>query len=373
MNSWRHCKNILVVRLDNMGDVLLTSPAFRALKESFPGVKLTLLTSSMGAEIAKYIPSIDDVIIFDTPWVKLHESVKGKEIVSFVELLVQSKFDGAIIFTNSTQSSLPTALLCYMANIPLRLAFCHVNPNQLLTDWVPDNEPYTLVRHGVQRQLALVSHIGAETSKDNLSLAINEDVSLRVDETLHAMNISKERPVVILHPGVSEVKRQYPLALFAKAAEKIIHSISAQVIVTGSASEKGLVDSLIHSIKIENTDKSLFSMVGKFSLEEFIALIGLSDIVISNNTGPVHIAAAVGKPVVDLYARSNPEHTPWKTKQRVLYFDVPKHLQTKSPMLLHMIPSVEKLMPQPEHIVIAVEELLHNSEESKLPKEITTW
>src|SRR5581483_5700867 len=108
--------------------------------------------------------------------------------------------------------------------------------------------------------------------------------------------------------------------------------------------------------------KNAFSLSNKISLEEFVAVISLADVLISNNTAPVHIAAAMGTPVVDLYARGNPEHTPWKVRSRVLYFDIPVQMRTQNTVLLSLIPKTTHAYPEPTDIVTAVQELVAKSE-----------
>src|SRR5258706_2592525 len=156
-NPWQAARKILCVRLDNLGDVLMTTPAFRALKAFDPQAELTLLTSHMGAGIAPYIPEIDAVIEFDVPWVKLEEQDRGSDaVLAFIARLKRAEIDAAIIFTVFSQNPLPAAMLCYLAGIPLRLGCCRETPYGLLTDLLPRTEPVTDIQHGVKRQLGLV-------------------------------------------------------------------------------------------------------------------------------------------------------------------------------------------------------------------------
>src|SRR5688500_11669642 len=125
MNEWSSCKNLLVVRLDNMGDVLMSVPAINALKETFH-CRITLLTSSSAAGITTLIPSIDDVIIYDVSWMK---SRKEKASTLEITSLIKSKLlDGAVIFTMFSQDPLPSVMLTYIAGIPLRLAYYPEKP-----------------------------------------------------------------------------------------------------------------------------------------------------------------------------------------------------------------------------------------------------
>src|SRR4051794_6356296 len=127
IESWQHCKNILVIRADNMGDVIMSGPAIRALKE-LNTARITLLTSTMAVGIVPLMKEIDDVLVFDLPWVKAKETIASEEIFSLVQLLRKKGFDAAVIFTVFSQNPLPAAMIAYMADIPLRLAYCRENP-----------------------------------------------------------------------------------------------------------------------------------------------------------------------------------------------------------------------------------------------------
>jgi ADP-heptose:LPS heptosyltransferase len=148
-----------------MGDVLMTTPAMRALKQmplrgALPR-RLTLLTSKSGAQIARHIPEVDAVIRYDAPWMKSSAAHAGDVDRALVRELRDARFDAAVIFTCYSQSALPAAMLCTYAEIPLKLAHCRENPYALLSDWVCETEPQRGVRHEVQRQLDLVATVGA--------------------------------------------------------------------------------------------------------------------------------------------------------------------------------------------------------------------
>ncbi len=344
--SWQNCKNLLVVRLDNMGDLLMSTPAIRALKETFNS-RITVLTSSMAAGIARSIPEIDEIISFDVPWVKTQNASFSHDFLGLVEVLKAKQFDAAVIFTVFSQNPMPAIMLGYLADIPLRLAYCRENPYQLLTDWVPDEEPYMLIKHQVERDLALVATIGATTSNDLLSIQI-PDAWQSAKKKLDKNSIDLQKPWLILHPGVSELKRQYPTKSWIEAGKRLVADFGYQLLLTGSASEKQLTDKIGQGI-----GTNAFSIAGLLSLDEFICLIKEASLLIAVNTGPVHIAAALQTPVLVLYAQTNPQHTPWKTPNKVLYFEVPEALRSKNEVLKFVQQHQEKA---PE--TIAVETIL---------------
>lgn len=324
MTAWTDARNVLCVRLDNMGDVLMTTPAMQALADAAPGRKLTLLTSRPAAALAPHLPMIDDLLAWDAPWVR-HPSSPGvqevaTDVARFARLLAGRGFDAAVVFTVYSQSALPAAMLCSMAGIPLRLAYCRENPYALLSDWVIDKEPATVLRHEVQRQLDLVAHIGASTDDMRLRFAVLDADRERVLSLLgeHTARHAADRHIVV-HPGATAASRRWPPERFAEVARALARETGALVLVTGSAGERAIVD----AVKTLAAHDRVVPLAGVLSLGEMGALIEAADLLVSNNSGPVHMAAAAGTPVADLYALTNPQHTPWMVPHRVLFQDVP--------------------------------------------------
>ena len=323
-HGWQDAANILCVRLDAVGDVLMTTPALRALRESRPGRRITLLTSDSGASAARRVPEIDDVIVFRAPWMKRPCGGPDEDHALVAELAAR-RFDAAVIFTVYTQSPLPAAYVCRLAGVPLRLAHCRENPYFLLTDWVQDREPHGLLRHEVRRQLDLVAHVGCRPSHERLSFSVPAAARRRVGRLLAALGVEAGRPLIVTHPGASAESRRYPPERFAEALELLHEHTPCEIVLTGDAAEAELVDRIRSSCRAP-----LRSLAGRLDLAELGALLARADVVVTNNTAPAHIAAAVGTPVVDLYALTNPQHTPWQVEQRLLYHDVPCRYCLKS-------------------------------------------
>jgi len=316
--AWAQAGNVLCVRLDTLGDVLMTTPAIRALRESRPGRRITLLTSPAGVNIARLVPEIDDVMVYEAPWMKATAPRRdsGPEY-AMVNRLQQAGFDAAVIFTVYSQNPLPSAMFCYLADIPLRLAHCRENPYQLLTDWILEPEPDKLQRHEVQRQLDLAASVGCRTRDPRMSLRIPSGAGDRVAEMLEEAGVNLAQPWVAVHPGASAASRCYPPEGFADSARQLTGKHGVQIVFTGSRGERGLVERIRREM-----DAISFSMAGRLDLGELAALLDRAPLLISNNTGPVHMAAALGTPIVDLYALTNPQHMPWMVPSRVLFHDV---------------------------------------------------
>lgn len=316
--TWAQAERLLCVRLDALGDVIMTGPALRALKRAHPSRRLTLLTSPAGASVARYLPGVDDVLIYEAPWVKATpprpRSVSDRLMA---RRLRQRRFDGAVIFTVYSQSALPAAQLCYLGDIPRRLAHCRENPYQLLTDWIPDPEPHARLRHEVRRQLDLVRHIGAVPEDDRLKLQLPPECFTQARRHLRALGLDPEAPWVVLHAGATAPSRRYPASAFAAAARQLVREHGCAVVFTGSPAERALVERIRQDMEAPS-----YSLAGKLTLGALAGVIALAPVLVSNNTGPVHIGAAVGTPIVDLYALTNPQHMPWGVENRVLYHNV---------------------------------------------------
>jgi ADP-heptose:LPS heptosyltransferase len=300
---WADARRILVVRLDGLGDVLMTTPAIRALA----GVgrrtprEIALLTSPAGAALAPLLPDVDEMIVAEPPWLKPGEGRvrpaddDAADLQLLAERLREGRFDGAAICTVQSQSALPTALLCLMAGIPLRLAHARENPYRLLTDWIPDPEPLAPVRHEVRRQLDLVAAIGATVEDERLSVRVPPGAARAIRELLGVIGVRRGDRWAVVHPGASAPSRRYPIEAFTR----VIRALQ-------SAAGPGAVP-----------------FTGSLDLAHLAALLAVAPVFIGNNSGPAHLAAAVGTPVVDLYALTNLQHAPWGVASRVLAHDVP--------------------------------------------------
>jgi lipopolysaccharide heptosyltransferase II len=354
--QWSEARRILCVRLDTLGDVLMCTPAMRALREQRPGRSLTMLTSGIGAAVARYIPEMDDTLIYRPPWMK-HDTVQGADYqLAMVRQLREAAFDAAVIFTTCTQSALPAAMLCYLAEIPLRLAHCRENPYDLLTDWVPetDLDARLGIRHEVQRQLDLVEAVGCRASHTRLSFRVPDSAKEEAGLMLAELGITPRQPWILMHPGASAASRRYPPRHWAALVRMVHQQLGLPVVLTGDDAEKTLIDEIRAQSGIAPRDA--VSLAGQLDLAQLAAVIQLASVAVSNNTGPAHIAAAVGTPIVDLYALTNPQHTPWQVESRVLYHDVPCRYCYKSTCPQGHHACLEQL--EPAEVLAAIQELL---------------
>ena len=322
-SAWRRARRLLVVRLDNLGDVLMATPAIAALRAGLPDANITLLAAPSGAAAVPFLDDVDAAIVFAAPWVKGDGEAAGPSLgraeAELVERLRAARFDAAVILTTCTQSALPAALACRMAGIALRLAHCRENPYGLLSDWVVERDAIADgMRHEVERQLALVASVGFAAADRHLRFRVPAAARRAVASRLARAGVDASRPLVVVHPGASAESRRYPAVRFGVAADRIARATDATVVLTGAADERPLIDEM----RAAMTAPAL-SFAGQLDLGELAALIDAADVLVGNNSGPAHVAAALGTPVVDLYALTNPQHTPWLVPARVLNHPVP--------------------------------------------------
>ena len=337
-----------------MGDLIMTTPAIESLKRSF-NAEVTVLTSRMGEVITPYLHCVDQVIVADLPWVKTDKPCSAAELSDLAQTLGKHDFDGAVIFTVFSQNPLPAAMLAYLAGIPRRVAYCRENPYDLLTDWIPDEEPYFSIQHQVARDIALVNFIGAKKGNSKLWVAFSRNAEVAMRKKMAALSVDPTRPYLVLHPGVSEKKREYPADLWVETGRQLYERTGFHLVITGSNAETELIKQIASLI-----GPAAIPAAGVFNIEEFVALVNSAAVVVSVNTGTVHIAAATQTPVVVLYALTNPQHTPWQVPSSVLPFSVLEDLRSKNQVIRFVNESLYQNhvdFPSPKEVVQKVEEL----------------
>lgn len=326
--QWRQARRILAVRLDNLGDVLVTTPALHALKSALPRAAVTLLASPVGAQAGRLNPDLDDVIVYQAPWMDPwqrlpQDSAREQALIATVR---ERRFDAAVIFTSFRQSALPAAYLCYLAEIPLRLAASIDGPGSLLT--TRHKHPEAMM-HEVERGLDLLGAIGiappltTRAGERGLVLSVSDEARGAALGLLAAHRLDPLRPLVVLHPGCSMPARTYPWELYAEVAGLLVQRLDATVLLTGAEDERSLVER-IHAHVAPAQRRAVVALAGDVAFPTLCALIEAADLTVTNNTGPMHVAAALRTPVVALFALTNPPEQwgPWGVPHRQLYRDV---------------------------------------------------
>lgn len=360
-------KNTLIIRLDNMGDVLMSSPAFTIIKEQSHS-KITLLTSSKATQIARFLSSVDEVIGYDLPWLKNDGRFvenRMEVLQDIVHTVKSKKFDQCFIFSVYSQSILSSALIPWLAGIPMIAGYSRENPYQLLTHWVVEKEPFEIIRHQLKRDLYLLKELGFDTEHASLP-----KLHLPPSDRDMLFGFKPASPFLILHPGVSEKKREYPFKLWKTLIHKILNETEFNIVLTGD--EKDAIKYGLLDIK---TSKRIVNKMGKSNLTELTDWISVASGMICVNTGPAHIAMCLDTPLVVLYAETNPQHTPWSRFSKALFFSVPKEYQSKNFIVQHVIQQQygerRKHPPQPKQILSSLHQVIQVKEKHKQKTKIS--
>lgn len=291
MTSAERPVRVLAIRLDSDGDVLLTGPAVRALAATYDQVDL--LVSGSGVQAAELLPGVTEILRFDAPWSGAEPPrVSAEAVLDLVAGLAARRYRLAVIFTSFHQSPLPMALLSRLGGVRRIVAVSEDYPGSLLD--VRHQRPPGL--HEVEAGLDLAAQAGARLPlEDDGLLAVRRPlpaVPLPAERTLGVGGAWRQRSVVV-HPGAS-VPARAPLPEDARAIAARLARDGWDVLVTGSAAERDLTAYVAGG---HATD-----LGGRTELAELAAVLESAACVVVGNTGPAHLAAAVGTPVVSLFA-----------------------------------------------------------------------
>ncbi len=281
--------HVLAVRLDSAGDMLLSGPALRALAAG--SHRLTVLTGPLGAEAAGLLPGVDDVTVWRCPWIAANpEPVDRSDVDAVVRNLRRRRLDAAVVFTSFHQSALPTALLLRLAGIRVVAAISDDYPGSLLD-----------VRHRVEDDIPEPERALSLARAAGFELPDGDDGRLALRQPLPDVGQLRlpGRPYVVLHPGASVPARAWPARRWT-ATCSLLSASGQRVVVTGGPTEREL------TAAVATAGTGAVDLGGRTSLPELAAVLAGADAVVVANTGPAHLAAAVGTPVVSLFAPTVP-------------------------------------------------------------------
>jgi ADP-heptose:LPS heptosyltransferase len=304
MSEFLTARNILAVRMDNLGDVVMLGPALRAVKETSPQAKLTLLASPGGAVAGELLPWVDEIIPWKAIWQDLgHMAFDPARELALVELLRERGFDAALIFTSFSQTPHAPGYACYLAGIPLRAGEGKEFGGRVLSHEL-HGAPEEL--HQCERNLRLVELLGFSARDRRMLVNIPPAARATAPRLLSEAGLDPDAPFVLLHPGASAKARRYPAERYGEVA-RLLTNTGCQVLVTGVEREGSLTD-MVH----ERAPEAAY-LAAKTTLGEYAALIERAAVVVCNNTLPLHLADALLTPVVCLYAGTEYEEQ-WRPR-----------------------------------------------------------
>jgi heptosyltransferase-2 len=302
----------LLVRATNwLGDAVMTTPALAAVREEFPDARIVLLARPLVAELFRHHPDVDEVMIYERPG--RHEGALGR--LRLAGELRRRRFDGALLLQNAFDA----ALLAFIARIPERAGYPTDGRRLLLSLPVPLTHAI-LQRHEVEYYLCLLDGLGVPRPVPAaLKLTVTEEEREAMATRLASLGIAQGAPLVVINPGATygSAKRWYP-DRFAAVAEALSAEWSAQIVVVGSTAEAPLAGEIEAA-----TRNPLLNLAGKTTVRELMAILSLSSFLVTNDSGPMHIGAALGVPLVAIFGPTDWRRTsPWTDRARVVRVDV---------------------------------------------------
>ena len=302
----------LLVRATNwLGDAVMTTPALAAVREGFPDARIVLLARPLVAELFRHHPDVDEVMLYERPG--RHEGALGR--LRLAGEVRRRRFDGALLLQNAFDA----ALIAFLGRIPERAGYPTDGRRILLTLPVPLT-PGILERHEVEYYLCLCDGVGIPRPVPAaLKLAVSEEEREAMATRLASLGIERGAPIVTINPGATygSAKRWYP-DRFAAVAEALSVEWRARVVVVGSTAEAPLAGEIEAAMR-----NSPVNLAGKTTVRELMALLSLSSFLVTNDSGPMHIGAALGVPLVAIFGPTDWRRTsPWSPLAKVVRVEI---------------------------------------------------
>ena len=280
--------NLLIIKLRYIGDVLLATPTLRAIKAARPDVRVTMMVNRGTEGVLSGNPDIDEILVLD----------KGSLAAQW-RLIVQlrrRRFDTVIDLTDGDRS----AFLSWVSGASVRIGFNDEQRRRgICYSAIVPSQPG--LRHRIERDLAALKSLGVPASEQQPKLWLTEEDEASADQLLDRLGIRRERALIILQPGARYWFKAWPAERFAELADRLMSEYDCQVLIGGSKDE----DVLAQRIHEAATSRPV-SIAGRTTFKQFAAIAKRASLFVGNDSGAMHIAAAMGTPMVALFGPSNP-------------------------------------------------------------------
>lgn len=285
--------NILIVRTDRIGDVVLTTPAIKAIYQSYPGAHITVLVSPATYDLVKGNPYIHEILVDD-------RSGRQRGLFGFLRLVHDiriRRFDLAIIFHTKRR----TNLACYSAGIPCRLGYKNNKFGFLLTHPLKDLRPLGK-KHEAEYCMDVLKAIGIDNNELDVFVPLQKEAEEWVFNWMQENNL-KHNEFITIHPGASDPAKCWSTANFAQFIDRLAERYPIKVVLIGSPQTVSVAGEILRQTKAPS---KVIDLTGKTSLAQMVSLLRRALLLISNDSGPVHVASGVGASVISLFMRNKP-------------------------------------------------------------------
>lgn len=285
---------LVAIRTDRLGDVLMNLPALAALRQRFPAASLTLVARPPLDDLLHHQPMVDAV----SPYPPAYDAGWWGTI-RWALALRRKRFDAAIILNPTKRAHLAV----WLAGIPIRVGYAR-KWGWTLTDTIPDRKAVG-DKHETAYNLELAALLGASTAARIPQLTVAPEDRAVVRRLLDDVGASPQQTLIAIHPWTSDPAKQWPLPMVAQLIELLGADDTRGLILIGGPDEEERARYFLAGVRAPVT-----SFVGRLSLRQLAALLADCRVLVSNDSGPVHVAAAVGTPTVTLFTGRRPSATP---------------------------------------------------------------
>lgn len=301
-------RNIFIRGTNWIGDAVMTLPAVAAIRNTFPGARISMLVKPWVAEIYHLCKDVDEVIPFQS--LGHHSGIAGK--IRLANELREKRFDMAILLQNAIEA----AIISRLAGIPIRAGYNSDGRGLLLTHSVQRTEAIRKV-HQIAYYLEMVKSLGCQSAGVSVYLKPGMEYETLSEKLFDEHGIGRGNPLIGLAPGATygPAKRWLP-ERFAAVADRLIDNFSAQIILFGSSDDRKSTD-----LVEESSHYPLINLAGKTNLKEAIAVISRCNLFISNDSGLMHVAGALNIPTVAIFGSTNPITTSPVGKKSVVIYE----------------------------------------------------
>jgi heptosyltransferase-2 len=282
-------KRILIIQTAFLGDVILSTPLIKALRELFPDAFISFLLIPETTKILENNPHLNEILVYDKR--------KKKGLITFFDIvsrIKEKKFDLGVI----PHRSLRSALLGYLSGIPQRIGFDKSSGSFLFSHKIvyPDNV------HEIDRNLSLLSNFNIHLSDKTPELFPSSEDFSYARLLLHDSGIKEEDKIVGIAPGSVWATKRWLPERFAEVSDLLIKKARAKVVFLGSEEDRKLCEEIANLM----TEKPVI-LAGKTDILQSAAMISFCEVILSNDSAPVHIASAMKRPVVAIFGSTIPE------------------------------------------------------------------
>ena len=295
-------QKILLIRLSSLGDIVLTTPAIRAVRAHFRDAYIAMLVAKQSAEILRENPYLDEIITFD----RRAKDKDTREMLRIIRLLRERRFTLAI----DLQRKFRTGLLMAFSGAPERIGkgrFCTVRVQEQGN------------KHATTHYFDVLHAAGIPAEDQRLELFLSESERFAAAQRFDTAGVSDEQLKIGFFPGAGWKLREWMPERFAEIGDRLVQHFNANVLIFGGQKEAALVQTVANLM-----DAEAITFAGNLQIRQLTACIEKCDLFLTNDTGPMHIAAAVGTPTVSLFGPGNHiRFQPIGTQHQTIRHDVP--------------------------------------------------